>query len=447
MGHTETVVSLCLSRDGQRVVSGSYDGTAREWDMENGETILGPIKTGHKRVFTVVYSPDMTMFATAGYDGPPPNSKYPGTYPVKIWDAKTGKLVANLKGHTDLVTCLVWTQTLISGSADRSIRTWNTTTRKQIAVLDSGHTSSISAIAISPNGRILASASYDHTVQLWNLDNSQPIRSPLHHADASAFRVSFLADGKLLATGCFDNNAYISDVTAILNRAGLEDLLDQPDKSVLAVDVTRRPVRQPIKVLNRVPRGFFDDSPNRAHLFVQPRIHPLSSPSRRSTFRSRFLFLFRPINPDAHDTPFRPRPFHWVRNRLSGKPSHRGVNIELLERPPAIVDVSLCQAKRRNASARERQRPIPTRRPTGTNATAGSSRHPNNTVMQQSSGAAQTQSSSQLRATISTSTAPPVVSNTTSKTNPHATIKHAGRWARFWLFICCTSPEYTDGHH
>jgi len=21
------------------------------------------------------------------------------------------------------------------------------------------------------------------------------------------------------------------------------------------------------------------------------------------------------------------------------------------------------------------------------------------------------------------------------------------RWTRFWPFICCTSPEYTDGHH
>jgi WD40 repeat protein len=79
-GHTNTVVSVCWSRDGHRVVSGSEDGTARQWDVENGETILSPIETGHKWVYTVVYSPDMTMFATAGYDGSTP-------HPNKIWDA------------------------------------------------------------------------------------------------------------------------------------------------------------------------------------------------------------------------------------------------------------------------------------------------------------------------------------------------------------------------
>jgi WD40 repeat protein len=60
--------SVCWSRDSQKVASGSYDGTAREWDVEKGETILSPIKTGHKRVSRVIYSTDMTMFATAGGD-------------------------------------------------------------------------------------------------------------------------------------------------------------------------------------------------------------------------------------------------------------------------------------------------------------------------------------------------------------------------------------------
>jgi hypothetical protein len=38
--------------------------TASEWeDVENGETILDPIKTEHKKVFVaVIYSPDTTMF-------------------------------------------------------------------------------------------------------------------------------------------------------------------------------------------------------------------------------------------------------------------------------------------------------------------------------------------------------------------------------------------------
>ncbi|KAG2744878.1 hypothetical protein P692DRAFT_201105071 [Suillus brevipes Sb2] len=78
-----------------------------------------------------------------------------------------------------------------------------------------------------------------------------------------------------------------------------------------------------------------------------------------------------------------------------------------------------------------------------TNATASSSRPPNNNATQQSSSTAQAQS----QAAASTSTAPPVVANTAPSTNPHVIIKHAGRWTRFWLFICCASSEYTDGQH
>jgi len=233
-GHTRAVNSVCWSRDGQQVMSGSDDGTVREWDAEKGETILGPIETGHNEVLTVVYSPDMTMFATGGDDGRNPDTR------IKIWDSKTGKLVATLKGHTIGVRCLAWTpdgKTLISGSEDYSIRTWNTSNWKQIAVFD-GHTRDVYGIAISPNGRILASASFDETARLWNLDNNQPINSPLNHTHR-VIVVSFSADGKLLATGCDDKNAYTWDVSAILKQAGLDDLLlDKPDESLLVVRET-----------------------------------------------------------------------------------------------------------------------------------------------------------------------------------------------------------------
>jgi WD40 repeat protein len=236
-GHTRPVVSVCWSRDGRRVLSGSDDGTARQWEVESGETmpepienILASIKTGHYNVLAVVYSPDTTLIATAGLDGL--YTGEPIESSVKIWEAKTGKLVATLKGHIDAVRCLAWTKdgkTLISGSWDSSIRTWNTTNWKQTAVLNE-HTDSVFAIVISPNDRILASASWDKTARLWNLDNGQPISSPIQHAD-DVNCVSFSAGGKQLATGCDDKNAYIWDVAAILREAELDDLLWNPKVS------------------------------------------------------------------------------------------------------------------------------------------------------------------------------------------------------------------------
>jgi WD40 repeat protein len=176
----------------------------------------------------------MTMFATAGSNWlsiPDPDSA------IKIWNLKTGELVTTLKGHTNWVYCLAWTQSaLISGSVDSSIRKWDTKTWKEIAVLG-GHTNAVYAIAISPNGRILASASYDNTARLWNLENGQPISPPLKHTHF-VNRVSFSVDGKLLVTGCDDHNAYVWDVFAILKEAGLDDLLlGQRDKPLPVVPV------------------------------------------------------------------------------------------------------------------------------------------------------------------------------------------------------------------
>jgi WD40 repeat protein len=183
------------------VVSGSYYGTVRVWDVESGKTVLA-FNTRFGSLKAVIYSPDETMIATAGEEF------------IKIWDAKTGEFVAVLKGHTNRANCLAWTadgMILMSGSSDCSIRTWNTITWQQTAVL-TGHTNTVTDIAISPDGHILASVSEDHTAQLWNLENGQSIGSPLKHAD-SVSCVSFSRDGRLLATGSLDKNAYSWDIS------------------------------------------------------------------------------------------------------------------------------------------------------------------------------------------------------------------------------------------
>jgi WD40 repeat protein len=182
--------------------------------MEIGQTVLA-IETGLSKVEAVIYSPDMTMIATGG------DSEDLKEF-LKIWDAKTGKPITNLKGRIERVYCLAWTadgSTLISGSEDYSIRTWNTTTWQKIHVL-TGHTNFVRGIAISPNGPILASTSWDKTARLWNLENGKPIALPLQHPDF-VICVSFSTDGKIIATGCWDHNAYSWDISGILEEAGL----------------------------------------------------------------------------------------------------------------------------------------------------------------------------------------------------------------------------------
>jgi len=217
-GHTKATRSLCWSGDGERVVSGFYDGTMRVWDVESGDTVLGPIKTGHRVVFAVIYSPDTTKIATGGYN----------ENALKIWDAKTGNLLSTIK-LDDPVYSLAWTsdqKKLIAGSSG-SIRIFDTATWQQIAILE-GHTNTVSSLSLFQNDRLLASASDDETACLWNLETNLPVGPPIQHQD-SVNGAAISADGKQLVTGCDDENAYVWDIHTILKDAGLEDLLSTHD--------------------------------------------------------------------------------------------------------------------------------------------------------------------------------------------------------------------------
>ena len=217
-GHTHIVETVCWDRHDKRVLSGSRDGTARVWSVESEKTIV-EIKTGLIHVWAAIFSPDMTMIATAGHNI--------DDELIKIWDANTGEKLASIgfgrKGNN--VYCLAWTSdgtTLVSGSDDRLIRTWNTFTWEQIAVL-TAHTEDVNSIAISPNGRILASTSWDNTARLWNLENGQSIGgSPFQRTTRWLNCVSFSTNGNLLAAGCDDNNAYTWDISTVVQEAGLD---------------------------------------------------------------------------------------------------------------------------------------------------------------------------------------------------------------------------------
>jgi len=212
---------LCWSADGDRVVTGSDDGTIRVWDVESGDTVLGPIKTGDKYVLAMVYSPETTKIATGGYNEDA----------LKIWDAKTGNLLSTIK-HDSPVSSLAWTsdqKKLITGSY-HLIRIFETATWQQIAILE-GHTEAVFSLSLFQNDRLLASASYDKTARLWNLNTNLPVGPPLQH-QAAVKSAAISTDGKLLVTGCDDANAYVWDIHTTLKDAGLEELLSILDVSV-----------------------------------------------------------------------------------------------------------------------------------------------------------------------------------------------------------------------
>ncbi|KAG1861744.1 WD40-repeat-containing domain protein [Suillus subalutaceus] len=289
-GHTENVLSVCWSAGSKRVVSGSSDGTARVWDVTSGETVLA-IETGHVHVWAGIYSPDQTMFATGGFK----------QHGIKIWDAKTGKLLVTLE-HNRIVFSLAWTsdgKKLISTSYG-PITIFDTATWQEIAILE-GHKNTVWAISLSRHNRLLASASDDNTAHLWNLDTNLPVGPPLHH-EHEVTCAAFSADGTVLVTSCEDKNAYVWDVHAILKEVGLKDFfrdIPAPKSLMNFSNTTRSPPIQVLQVL-QVPQGFFDGVQNGAQFSTARGTCPHSAAHHTRSTRAPLLARFSSLSRHSH---------------------------------------------------------------------------------------------------------------------------------------------------
>ncbi|MEH2082934.1 MAG: serine/threonine-protein kinase [Nostoc sp.] len=99
---------------------------------------------------------------------------------------------------------------LASGSDRKNIKLWDLNTKKVLANL-SGHTQAVKSVTFSPNGQILATASDDKTIKLWQVETLEEICTFLGHAHAVK-SVAFSPDGQILASGSWDKTIKLWDV-------------------------------------------------------------------------------------------------------------------------------------------------------------------------------------------------------------------------------------------
>lgn len=118
---------------------------------------------GHEHdVCAVAYSNDGRMIATGGS----------GLNLIKVWDATSGNLITELRGHEDVINGLSFHPSgryLASCSNDRTVRIWEIGSYEKPLVLR-GHRKKVLCVKYSPNGKQLASIDTIQQVLQWDAE-------------------------------------------------------------------------------------------------------------------------------------------------------------------------------------------------------------------------------------------------------------------------------------
>ena len=239
---------IAFSPDGRMIATGQGNaiqtrsglrpsGSARLWDVEAGRLhrVLGKRSSD---VRAVAVSPDGNMIATGYGRTVPAATGLLSSGGVRIWDTDTGGRELELGGLWDSVTSIAFSadgRMVAAGLTNSTARVWDLAGGREPTVLGD-HADGVTAVAFSPDGRVLATASggWDNTARLWEISSGRELAVIEGHSEGID-SIAFSPDGRLLATASRDGTARLWDAAT-----GRElTVLEEHTTSVIGVAFSR----------------------------------------------------------------------------------------------------------------------------------------------------------------------------------------------------------------
>ncbi|MEM9504162.1 MAG: WD40 repeat domain-containing serine/threonine-protein kinase, partial [Cyanobacteria bacterium P01_E01_bin.43] len=234
-GHRDAATAVTFHPDGQTLFSASQDGTVKQWNLDRYRQRQSLQQPGWQ-VTTIALTPDGAQLIAAETTGR-----------ISLWQVDAGKRLVDLTRHSGAVN-----QVQVSSQGDRLVsvgeagtlrlwalptgqllHTWTVQTGLRVVALNEmvpavvtgdrrgavmlwsltdfdqhqqlgQHQDAVSAIALSPNGRWLATGSRDREIHLWDWGGEIPQRCAVLRHDWAVCDLVFTPDSQTLISSAAD---------------------------------------------------------------------------------------------------------------------------------------------------------------------------------------------------------------------------------------------------
>ena len=210
-GHEDLVTSVCFDTSGSRLAAASADEMAQAWSLQldgrpQGE---GTKLRGHSRaVLALAFNPSGDAIVTASADRS-----------LKVWSVADGHLLRTLSQHTEAVHALAFRPNKVDGNdppatcasagEDRTVRIWQPEIGRMVRIVRQ-HDGPLFALAWRSDGSALFSAGKEGIIRCIDAGSDAVQWSRKAHEDW-IYALAVSPDGSMLASGDWAGSVHIQD--------------------------------------------------------------------------------------------------------------------------------------------------------------------------------------------------------------------------------------------